>query len=162
MSSYSGLPDHSRVWVYQSSRILNSDETQRIKREAKVFLNQWAAHGKSLLAAIEVFYCHFIVIIVDEEKASASGCSIDSSFKFIQKLESGFEISLLDRLLIAYRKNKEILVCRIDDFENKIKSGEINENTIVFNNLVDTKKAFDTQWEVLLKDSWHRKMLPSQ
>ncbi len=159
MQTYADLPDHSRVWVYQSNRILDAIETIAIKKEADIFMEGWAAHGKSLLGAIEIFYDHFIVIIIDEERASATGCSIDSSFKFIQDLERGFKVSLLDRLMVAYRKNGNILVCRIDEFEAKIKSSELNGETIVFNNLVDTKKAFDSQWEILLKDSWHRKLL---
>lgn len=162
MQTYADLPDHSRVWVYQSNRMFDSREIKEIKKVAKAFLEEWVAHGKSLMAAIEIFYDHFIVIIVDEEKATASGCSIDASFKFIQDLERGFKISLLDRLMVAYRKNGNISVCRIDEFEAKIKSGDINENAIVFNNLVDTKKTFDSQWEVLLKDSWHRKLLLSK
>ena len=159
MPSYSSLPDHSRVWVYQSNRLLDSHEIKEIKKAAEVFLEEWAAHGKSLMAAIEIFYNHFIVIMIDEEQASASGCSIDASFKFIQELEKELKITLLDRLMVAFRQDEGISVCRIDEFESKIKSGEIDEDVIVFNNLVDTKKTFDSQWEVLLKDSWHRKLL---
>jgi len=162
MRSYADLPDYSRVWIYQSSRVLDTHETHAIKEKAETFLDGWAAHGKTLAAAIEIFYNYFIVIIVDEEQAIASGCSIDSSFQFIQELEKVLEISLLDRMMVAFRQNGGISVCRIDEFEAKIKSGELNEDTIVFNNLVDTKKAFDSQWEVLLKDSWHKKLLSSK
>jgi len=32
-------------------------------------------------------------------------------------------------------------------------NGKINEDTIVFNNLVETKIDFETKWEISLKDS---------
>ena len=97
--------------------------------------------------------------MVDEEKAEASGCSIDKSFQFIKDLSDTYDLALLDRMNVAYRDNNDIGICRIDEFEGLLQRGEVNEDTIVFNNLVDTKKDFDSKWEVLLKDSWHRKLM---
>ena len=97
--------------------------------------------------------------MVDEELALASGCSIDSSFEFIQDLEKRLGVSLLDRLIVAHRDAKGIALTRIDEFEIMIRDGEVGIETIVFNNLVDNKADFDSKWEVLLKDSWHRKLL---
>ena len=159
MPTYRDLPAHSRIWIYQSSRVFTKEELAEIKQHANEFLVEWNSHGKELIAAIEVFYSLFVVVLVDEKAAVASGCSIDSSFQFVKNLEKLFKVSLLDRLTVAYRDNTEICLSRIDEFENLIRSGEINENTIVFNNLVDTKADFDTKWEVLVKDSWHRKLL---
>jgi len=159
MPSYRDLPDHSRVWIYQSNRIFSKEELFNIKKNSETFLIDWNSHGKDLKAAIELFYDLFIVVLVDEEAASASGCSIDSSFQFIKDQEKEFEVSLLDRLMVAHRDDHGIKLSRIDEFESLIQKGEVTEDTIVFNNLVDTKADFDTMWEVLLKDSWHRKLL---
>jgi hypothetical protein len=60
---------------------------------------------------------------------------------------------------IAYRDNEKISICRIDEFEGLLHRREVDADTIVFNNLVDTKKDFDSKWEVLLKDSWHKKLM---
>ena len=159
MPTYQDLPDHARVWVYQANRLFSKDEQLDIKSLSDDFLQEWNAHGSKLSAAIESFYELFIVVIVDEEVAQASGCSIDSSFQFIKNLEIQLEVSLLDRLTIAHRDDHGICLTRIDEFENLIRSGEVTGETIVFNNLVDTKADFDAKWEVLMKDSWHRKLL---
>jgi len=159
MYSYSDLPFDARVWIYQSNRKLSKNEISDITRKGREFIQNWTSHGSSLKAAIELFYDHFVVVFVDEKQAAASGCSIDKSFQFIKELEVDYEIILLDRTIVAYRENDEIISCRIDEFEKLIKQGEVDENTIVFNNLVDTRKDFDTRWEVLLKDSWHRHLL---
>ena len=100
-----------------------------------------------------------IYLGTDEKVAQASGCSIDTSFQFIKDIESQFEVQLLDRMTVAYRDGTGICLKRIDVFENSIQEGDVNEQTIVFNNLVDNKGDFDKKWEVLLKDSWHRKLL---
>lgn len=159
MFSYQDLPETSRIWIYQCNRELSAEEVKEINEKSEQFILDWSAHGAKLAAAIEIFYDLFIVIMVDEEKAEASGCSIDKSFQFIKELSDTFDLSLLDRMNVAYRDNDNISICRIDEFEGLLQRGEVNENTIVFNNLVDTKKDFDSKWEVLLKDSWHRKLM---
>ncbi|MBL4657112.1 MAG: ABC transporter ATPase [Flavobacteriales bacterium] len=159
MSSYRDLPDHARVWVYQSNRVFSKEELLEIKQKSADFLINWNAHGQELKAAIEIFYDLFLVVLVDEEAAAASGCSIDSSFQFIKNIEQEFSVLLLDRLTVAHRGDQGILLSRIDEFEELIRDGSVDQDTIVFNNLVDNKGDFNTEWEVLLKDSWHRKLL---
>lgn len=159
MGTYRDLPDHSRVWIYQANREFSKEECSEIKQLSENFLTGWNAHGSKLNAAIELFYDLFLVVMVDEELALASGCSIDSSFEFVQDLEKRLGVSLLDRLIVAHRDTKGITLTRIDEFEIMIRDGEVGIETIVFNNLVDNKADFDSKWEVLLKDSWHRKLL---
>ena len=159
MFSYRDLPETARIWIYQCNRELTPEEVKEIDEKSKKFILEWSAHGAKLAAAIEIFYDLFIVIMVDEEKAEASGCSIDKSFQFIKDLSDTFDLDLLDRMSVAYRGEKNINICRIDAFEGLLHRGEVDADTIVFNNLVDTKKDFDSKWEVLLKDSWHRKLM---
>jgi hypothetical protein len=159
MFSYQDLPETSRIWIYQCNRELSADEVKEINEKSKRFILDWSAHGAKLAAAVEIFYNLFIVVMVDEEKAEASGCSIDKSFQFIKELSDEFNLALLDRMNIAYRDNEKISICRIDEFEGLLHRREVDADTIVFNNLVDTKKDFDSKWEVLLKDSWHKKLM---
>jgi hypothetical protein len=35
----------------------------------------------------------------------------------------------------------------------------VNESTIVFNNMVSSKSAFDKEWQVPLKQSWQSRVL---
>jgi len=159
MVSYRDLPDDSTVWIYQSSRELLSEEVNGINEKSGEFVNNWSSHGASLKAAIELFYNHFIVVFVDEKSAKATGCSIDKSFQFIKNIESAYDLDLLNRMVVAYRNDRGIQLTRIDEFEHRIQEGLVTENTIVFNNLVNTKSDFDSKWEVLVKDSWHRRLL---
>ncbi|PCH91624.1 MAG: ABC transporter ATPase [Bacteroidetes bacterium] len=159
MYSYRDLPETARIWIYQCNRELSAEEVKAINEKSEEFILDWSAHGAKLAAAIEIFYNLFVVVMVDEEKAEASGCSIDKSFQFIKELTDTHDLALLDRMNVAYRDNNKIQICRIDEFEGLLHRGEVSEDTIVFNNLVDTKKDFDSKWEVLLKDSWHRKLI---
>lgn len=161
MEDYRNLPPHTRVWIYQSSRALTANEAEEIKKKCNAFADQWTAHGKAMRAAIEVFYDRFIVVFADESQAMASGCSIDSSVRFIRQLETEHNISLLDRMNIAYKRGDRVEAAHLNDFREMIARGEVNEDTIVFNNLVGTKAEFDKSWEVPVRESWHKQLAGS-
>jgi hypothetical protein len=149
------ISENSRVWIYQSDRALNSEEETQIQKLLHGFTDQWQAHGHQLTAKAEIRYHRFIIIMVDESRVGASGCSIDKSVNLMKEIEKKFNITLFDRFNIAYRSAERIESCSRDEFEKLLTSGAVNENTTVFNNLVPTVKELNTRWEVPLKDSWH-------
>ncbi len=159
MKTVNQLPPHSRIWVYQSLTALNAEEVAKIKTQALSFLDQWTSHGNAMDAAIEVLYNRFVVVAVDEQTAPASGCGIDKSVRFIQDIEKQLNVSLLDRKHIAYKHENLIHSSNLAEFEKLITTNKVDENTIVFNNLVSTLSELATNWEIPLKQSWHSKML---
>jgi hypothetical protein len=150
------ISENSRVWIYQANRTFNSEEEKHILQKLAGFTSQWQAHGHQLTALAEIRYHRFIVLMVDESKVGASGCSIDTSVHLLKEIERQFNVSLFDRFNIAYRPAPgEIDSCSRNEFEKLLVSGLITENTIVFNNLIQTVKELNSKWEVPLKDSWH-------
>ena len=75
------------------------------------------------------------------------------------ELEIEFKINLFDRFIIAYREGGEIKTCNRAEFEERLRSGEITADTIVFNNLISTRKALDTSWEIPMKNSWNAQVV---
>jgi hypothetical protein len=119
------------------------------------FTRSWTAHNNQLKAKAEIRYNRFLVLIVDESQAGASGCSIDKSVNFMKQLEQEFGINLFDRFNLAYRDGEEVKSVPRHQFEELLKLGAINTETIVFNNLVQNVAELETKWEVSFKDSWH-------
>ncbi len=155
METIKNMPNDARLWVYQSSKELNLEEIEKINALGTQFINQWSAHGASLKASFDVLYNRFIVIAVDEKQANASGCSIDKSVNFMKELEKTFNIQLFDRLQVAYKNtNNKIATCSYSEFEKMAKEGIVSKETVVFNNMVTTKNAFEKEWEVPAKNSW--------
>jgi hypothetical protein len=146
---------HSRVWVYQSDRKLTADEAVQIQMHMDNFTRSWTAHNNQLKAKAEIRYNRFLVLIVDESQAGASGCSIDKSVNFMKQLEQEFGINLFDRFNLAYRDGEEVISVPRHQFEELLKLGKINIETIVFNNLAQNVAELETKWEVPFKDSWH-------
>lgn len=153
------LPDSARVWIYQSDREFNSDEIELISNELEQFLVQWTAHGTDLKASFHLPYNRFIVIGLDESHASASGCSIDSSVRFIQQLQDKFQVDLLDKMNVTFKKDGDIRYKPLKEFRKMAKSGNVGKDTIVFNNLVNTKYEYQDFWEVPASESWHARFV---
>jgi len=159
LADFSTLPNNSRVWVYQCNRKLSDDEVAIITKKATEFLTQWTAHGSNLEAGFEVKYNRFIVIGLNQENASASGCSIDASVHFIQQLEKQFEVDLLDKMNVTFYNGEFIAHKSLADFKKMAKAKSVSPNTVVFNNLVNTKEEYLENWEVPAKESWHNRFL---
>jgi hypothetical protein len=164
MMKFKDMPLHSRVWIYQSIREFSENEITQLKTKAESFISDWTSHGKTMSACIEIFHNRFIIVCVDETTASASGCGIDKSLKFIQQLEKEFNTSLLDRMIVAYRQNVEvgegkIISCHISELKNLIAFPERQKGITVFNNLVNTKEELEQNWEVPLEKSWQYEKL---
>jgi hypothetical protein len=149
------MSSQSRVWVYQSDRKLTADEKVQIQMHLDNFTRSWTAHNNQLMAKAEIRYNRFLILIVDESQAGASGCSIDKSVNFMKQLEQHFSISLFDRFNLAYHNGEEVVSVPRQQFEELLKGGQINTDTIVFNNLVQNVAELQTKWEVPFKDSWH-------
>jgi hypothetical protein len=154
------MPEHARVWIYQSDREIKDIQIDEIRRKSAMFLMEWSSHGNLMLATIEVLHNRFIVVAADEDTARASGCGIDKSVRFVQQLEADYGLNLFDRLLVAYRDTEtHIQTVKLQVFEKMMENGELNGDTIVFNNLVSTKTEMQQNWEIPVKKSWHARML---
>lgn len=150
--------ENSRVWIYQSDKELTAEQTQKLQQQLNNFTENWTAHNHQLKAAAMVKYNRFIMLLVDESQAGATGCSIDKSVHLMKQLEQEYHINLFDRFNLAYRTDSGIDSAPRAQFEELIKAGVIDENTVVFNNMVQTLADLQTKWEVPLKISWHMQL----
>ncbi|MBZ9626894.1 ABC transporter ATPase [Psychroflexus sp. CAK1W] len=156
---FNELPDSSRVWVFQANRGFSEDELEQIKPKIKGFLENWTVHGQSLKAGFEIRYNRFIVLGLDESQANASGCSIDASVHFIQGLEKEYNVDLLDKMNVSFKNGEFVAYKPLLDFKKMVKQKAVSPQTIVFNNLVNTKSEYKEFWEVPMTESWHSRLL---
>ena len=152
---FENLPEDSRIWIYQSSRKFSDEEVSDIENDLVEFLNNWSAHGASLESSFQIKYNRFIIIAVNQEVQAATGCSIDASVVFIQNLEQKYGIDLLDKMNVAFKQGEFITYKTLLDFKKLAKDKSVSENTIVFNNLVNTIEEWKENWEVPASESWH-------
>ena len=156
---FENLPDSSKVWIYQANRSFSDLELQEITTQSADFITQWTVHGSDINASFEIRYKRFIIFGLDQELNMASGCSIDASVHFIQQLEKQYNVELLDKMNVSYKQGEFIAYKNLIDFRKMAKEKAVSPNTIVFNNLVNTKAEYLTDWEVPASESWHNRFL---
>lgn len=158
--NFDELPNSARIWIFQSKRPLQFEEIESISANMMRFVDAWSAHNNPLKASFTIKYSRFIIVALDEASYQATGCSIDKLTHVIQALEKELALSLLDRMEIAYKMDGLVQSMPMNAFKNELEQGELDANTIVFNNLVQTKDELANKWEVKVKESWHQQMLP--
>ncbi|MCF8276685.1 MAG: ABC transporter ATPase [Flavobacteriales bacterium] len=155
LETFQTFATNSRTWVYQSSRNLTDAEAAELKQLASGFAAEWKSHGASLKAAADVLYNRFLVMMVDEDAGSASGCSIDSSVAQIRSIEQKLNIDLFDRLNLAYlNSDNELETVHSNKISDAFEHGALTEETTVFNNMVISKTELETGWKIPLIQSW--------
>ena len=145
----------SPIWIYQADRKLSWEEQVTINQELEAFLPSWKSHNLPLNAIGKVLYNHFIVLMTDEAAEKPGGCSLDESIQFIKNLGQKTEIDFFNRWRFAFWKDDQVVLADKEEFSEMVRSGEITSDSLVFDNLVNTKENFEMAWKKPLKDSWH-------
>lgn len=146
--------DHSRVWVYQSSRLFSMSEAFEIEDLLKDFTTQWTSHGAGVKGAGYLFFGQFIILMADETQAGVSGCSTDSSVRFIKEIEKRYAANMFDRTTLAFVIKDKIERLPFPQLQYAVDNGFVNMETLYFNNLVQTKKELEDKWIVPIAESW--------
>jgi len=150
----SDFQSNSKVWVYQSNRLLSLNEALEAEGMINEFISAWVSHGDAVKAAGHLFFGQFVVLIADESQTHVGGCSTDSSTRFIKSLEERFKISLFDRNQLAFVVREKIELLPLSQVPYAFENGFITPETLYFNNLVPTKIQLEENWIIPLKDSW--------
>jgi hypothetical protein len=120
--------EESKIWVYQSNRKFSDTEFSEIE-SAEAFLENWA-YGTSLVSSYQLKYNRFIILAVDQDVQSATGCSIDSSVEFINPWNKN-KVDLLDKMNVTFKLGEHIAHKPLIDFKKMVKDKAVTENTIV-------------------------------
>jgi hypothetical protein len=144
----------SRVWIYQSSRMFLLSEALEIEDLLKDFVVEWTSHGAKVEAYGNLFFGQFIVLMADERSAGVSGCSTDSSVRFIKAVGEKYSVDFFNRTNLAFLVKDKIQVLPMSQLSYAVQNNFIDSDTLYFNNLVQNKKELDEGWLVPIKDSW--------
>ncbi|RYY59518.1 MAG: hypothetical protein EOO05_13035 [Chitinophagaceae bacterium] len=151
----------SRVWIYQSNRVFSLGEALSLEQQLDTFAGEWKTHGTPVKAAGYLFFGQFIVLMADETAAGVSGCSTDSSVRFIKELEKQYGVSLFDRTALAFVVKDRVQVLPLAHLQYSVENGFIGPDTLYFNHTVLDKTELENNWIIPLKNSWLARKLPS-
>ncbi|MDE3124441.1 MAG: hypothetical protein KGK14_02925 [Bacteroidota bacterium] len=146
--------EQSKVWIYQSDRILSNKEATELHPILQSFTSEWNSHGAPVKGYANLVLNSFIILMADEDQTPVSGCSLDTSVHAIKKIEKKLNINLFNRQLLAFLVKDEIKMIPYAHIEPAIQNGVIDQHTPYFNNLVSTKKELLEKWIIPAEKSW--------
>lgn len=118
------------------------------------FTANWKSHGTPVKGFGTLFFGQFIILMADENATGVSGCSTDSSVRLIKDIEEAFKVHMFDRLNLAFIIKDKVQLLPQSQVKYALENKFIDEDTIFFNNVVQTKDELENNWMVPLKDSW--------
>jgi hypothetical protein len=149
-----GFDDNSRVWIYQSNRLFTLSESFQIEDMLKTFVSNWNSHGIPVKGYANLLFGQFIVLVADERGHGVSGCSTDSSVRMIKDIEKMFNVSLFDRLLLAFLVKDKVQVIPLSQFPYALENNFIESSTLYFNNTVQNLSQLKNKWMIPVSESW--------
>lgn len=148
------------MWVYQSSRLLRMSEALEAEEQIQVFCREWHSHGAKVECYGNLFFGQFLVLMADESSAGVSGCSTDSSVRFVKELGQKFSVDFFDRTNLAFVVKDKIEMLPVNQVTYAYQNKFIGADTLYFNNTITNKQQLENQWIIPVKESWLSKKLP--
>lgn len=155
-TSFDALPDHGRLWVFPASRTLSEVEERAVLAAVDDFLDSWKAHGAPLRSGRELRERRFLLVGVDVDAESPSGCSIDALVNRLRQLGSELGVTLIDHAPVWYRKDGHIRTATRAQFRALAEEGSLTVEDPVFDtSLTRVDQARTGALERPARESWH-------
>lgn len=144
--NFESLDNNARIWVYQADRAIRPEEVETIQQAINNFASEWNAHGRELTAAGTIIDDHFIVLGVKDGFDDVSGCSIDSSIRFVKEVGQKMDIDFLNRLRILTQDENGNL--------EYVSHGKLKEATdrMMYNTLISSKAELADNFKIKVSD----------
>lgn len=137
----------SRVWYYLADRNFDGTESDYIQSKIDEFVSlHWKSHGAKLNATGILLHSQLIALSVDENSLGASGCSIDSSVKFIKELGAELKVDFFNRMYVLISNGIETQRVHISDLS-------IYKDWNLLNPIVTTIKDIQEKGVILVSES---------
>ena len=140
---FEGFNEDSRVWLYTANRVITATEAHFIQENLEHFASSWKAHSSPLKAKACMLNEYTIAFVVDQTTVNASGCSVDSSVRFVKELGKELNIDFFNRLNVVVEDDNGNR--KLHPY-NKLK--ELNQG-IYYNPLVDSLKDLKANWKII-------------
>lgn len=157
--AWDDLPDEARLWIYVADRQLSEAEVAKANAALSAFAKQWTAHRRELSAYGDVVYGRFVRLAVDESAAGASGCSIDASVHFLQRLGTELGVDFFERMTFFADNGEGFLPYPRDKFAAAYARNDLKDSSPVVDTLVDTKGKYESGFVKALAESWLARMV---
>lgn len=154
--TFDDLEDLAKVFLYPSSKKFYPELLHQIEESVRDFVENWSKKH-DFEAGYKIVYQRFLIVAINSN-AKVTTLVIDELVSFIFKLQSEHEIELLDKLNVCFKQGEHVQYKEVKEFKKLIKNKSVTKNTVVFNNLINTKAELESDWELPAEDTWYNRM----
>ena len=137
---FQNLHPQSKIWLYISPASIDSVTKKNITSLFKDFVDDWKSHGQPVNGQLKFIKDNLLVVGADYFPDGMCGRAVDAQVRFINQINEGFNLDLLNRTNIAFVQQDSIVVHNYKNLEAIIKKGSVNEST-VYCNTFSTKNS---------------------
>ena len=148
------LPATSKIWLYAADRSFGQEEREAIQQKLDGFTNTWSSHEMPMQAMTTVLYHRIVVIALNEAFNAVSGCGIDKSVSLIKELGEAMNCNFFNRMQVLVLENEELTAYNKESLQNALDQGTINEDSLVFNPMVQNLGELNQNGFVKLQAFW--------
>jgi len=148
------LPATSKIWLYTADRSFGQEEREAIQQKLDGFTKTWSSHEMPMQAIAAVIYHRIVVIALNEAFNAVSGCGIDKSVSLIKELGEAMNCNFFNRMQVLVLENEELTAYNKESLQNALDQGTINEDTLVFNPMVQNLGELNQNGFVKLQAFW--------
>lgn len=152
------LSADAKVWIYIGDNRLNQAEKNELLGKLEPFLSRWKSEGKEFKSSYELIDDQILVIGGVSEGFALSGCTMDALKKTVMKWDETLKMNFTLIPKFCYRQENKIICRSQADFKKDIQAGLVSQDTIVFDNTIQSIEAYRNGIEFPLSKSWHNRV----
>ena len=151
------LSNQAYIWVYQANRQIAFLEKDTILEQAKIFLESWSSHGRSLRAAASIRHDHFLLLGIEKDDFELTCCTTDKAIHFLQALKKTVGIDFLNRNIVILQEEYKYTATSVEEAKTKLQNSVFSNNLFTFDNTIKNKQDLENNWLIPVNKSWFAK-----
>jgi len=127
------LHPRSKIWIYINSKAFDIETKKNIISSFLNFQEDWKSHGSNIEGEIKFLNNHLMVIGAQYKPEAMCGRAVDAQVRFITKINSEFNLDLLNRTNIAFLESDSIKVYNYNNLQSLMRKNLINKDSLLVN-----------------------------
>ena len=147
---------HNYLWILSFEHNLSEEEQKTVLEVLDRFSENWTSHDKPVQSTYNILHDRFLIITGSTEE-EVTGCTHDRVTRLMKRFEKR-DIHMAPRANVFYKQDGIVLDCDRATFIEQYKTGEITDDTLVYNTTLIKPQELEN-FEVPLKECWHKQLV---
>lgn len=153
---FENLDANAKIYIYPSNQKFHPNQLDEINNLLNLFTENWSQRH-TINASATIKHQRFIIFGINDETPITTEI-LDEMVGFILEIQMAYDVVLIDKLNVCFKQGAYIQYKDVKEFKTLIKNKSVNKDTIVFDNLINTKEELDHNWEIPASESWYNRM----